>query len=425
MNRNGNLIAVFFFLAGALLLASALAQAPGAAPVAVAVVEEKEIPSEQKFVATVMPLKLSSVGSAVDGRVAEFLVNEGDAVKRGQPLARLLMETIDAQVDTAKAELDLRKAERDELKNGTRPEEIEMARAQMDSAKALADYAAARLKRIEALFKESETVTIDELQDTLSKANSTQELYQAAKKAHELAVAGARQEKRDQAEARVRMQEATVRMLKDQQKKHTIIAPFDGFVVAEHTEDGQWLARGDLVAEIAALEEVDVEAQVEESHVAHVRHGMEALVELPAISDKVLVGKVAAILPKADHRSRTFAVKVRLTNTITDDGPWIKAGMLGRVKLPIGAKQTALLVPKDALFLQQDARPMVFVVEPDANKPGATTVRPVQVDLGVAHAGLIQVRGEGLKAGQQVVVEGNERLRPGQEVKVVGTKIEK
>jgi multidrug efflux pump subunit AcrA (membrane-fusion protein) len=116
-------------------------------------------------------------------------------------------------------------------------------------------------------------------------------------------------------------------------------------------------------------------------------------------------------------RSRTFPVKVRVENEITAAGPLLKSGMLARVVLPTGKTQEALLVPKDALVLGGREGPVVFVFQPDTANHTQGTVRPVVVQLGVAEGSWIQVSGA-LEAGQRVVSEGNERLRPGQEVVV-------
>ncbi|MFM8581024.1 MAG: hypothetical protein ACKOFW_05920, partial [Planctomycetaceae bacterium] len=93
--------------------------------------------------------------------------------------------------------------------------------------------------------------------------------------------------------------------------------------------------------------------------------------------------------------------------------------MLARAILPVGRHKQSLLVSKDAIVLGGRA-PMVYVIAP---KPGSTTasvVQPVPVELGVADGGEIEVAPvtaePGLKPGMLVVVEGNERLRPGQEV---------
>jgi multidrug efflux pump subunit AcrA (membrane-fusion protein) len=88
----------------------------------------------------------------------------------------------------------------------------------------------------------------------------------------------------------------------------------------------------------------------------------------------------------------------------------IKAGMLGRATLAVGNPHKAILIPKDALVLS-GAGKSVYVINDQ-------TAHLVQVKTGPAHGFLIEVKGN-LKAGQKVAVRGNERLRPGQRVKVV------
>ncbi|MCA9018017.1 MAG: hypothetical protein KDA77_22020, partial [Planctomycetaceae bacterium] len=74
----------------------------GPAAVAVAEIVERETASGQTFVGTVLPIKRSVIGSAVGGRVSEFPVNEGDFVRAKQPLAQLLTNTINLEVDAEK-----------------------------------------------------------------------------------------------------------------------------------------------------------------------------------------------------------------------------------------------------------------------------------------------------------------------------------
>ena len=407
----------FGFAAAALVALAApdraLAQPGGPSPVVVATVAEKEVSSGQSFVGTVMPLKRSEIGSAVDGRVVEFPLNEGDRVEKGQALAQLLTETIRLEHEAALAQLQLYQEELNELENGTRPEEIEQARARMEATKALADYAKSRYDRTRSLYDQRRAVSEIELEEALSAYSAAQQNHLEARAAYDLAVAGPRKEQIAQARARVEGQRAVADRLADQKKKHTIISPFDGYVTAEHTEVGQWVNRGDLVAEVVHLDQVDIRAFVLEQHIPYVYPGLPVRVEVPALPNEVFTGEVALVVPQADERSRTFPVKVRVDNRISEHGPLLKAGLLARVMLPTGAKEIATLVPKDALVLG-GPQPMVYIVDAGSNaKQGK--VRPVPVQLGVTDGQLIQVKGD-LKNGQQVVVRGNERLRPGQDV---------
>ncbi|MFK7777580.1 MAG: efflux RND transporter periplasmic adaptor subunit [Gimesia sp.] len=385
----------------------------GPATVAVAEIVEREAASGQTFVGTVMPIKRSLIGSAVGGRVAEFLVNEGDYVRAKQPLAQLLTNTINLELDAAKAELDFRKHELAELENGTRPDELKKAKALMLAAKAGTEYQQKRLKRLESLYSRK-AVNDDDIQQVVSESIRSEQLYQEASAAYQLAVKGPRKEQISQARSRVAIQQALVDKLASQVIKHTIISPFNGYVVAEHTEVGQWVNSGELVAEVIALDEVDVRVQVLENHIPHVKLGMDVRVEIPAIPEEVFTGTVVLIIPQADVRSRTFPVKIRIKNTITKDGPVLKSGMLARAVLPTGSRQKALMVSKDALVLG-GPRPMIYVVDLDSDNKKLGKARAIPVQVGVANGRLIQVKGN-LKRGEYVVIRGNERLRPGQDV---------
>ncbi|HEY3391334.1 MAG TPA: efflux RND transporter periplasmic adaptor subunit [Lacipirellulaceae bacterium] len=391
---------------------------PGAAPALVAVspVVEREIMASQPFVGTVMPLMKATVGSAVDGRVIEFPLNEGDRVEQGQMLAQLLTETIELEVAAAEAELELRKQQLAELENGTRPEEIAQMKARMLAAEARVRYAQARRARAENLFRQGQAMTQEERDEMIALAIEAEQAYLDAKAAYELAVAGPRKEQIAQASAQVAVQQATVNRLKDQLAKHTVVSRFSGYVTAEHTEVGQWLKQGDPVVEVAAVDEVEVVAQVVEQYVPHVRTGMTVSVQVPAIPGEPFSGVVSAIVPQADVQARTFPVKVRVKNKLSDDGPLVKSGMYARVMLPIGSKQMAMLVSKDALVLG-GPQTIVYVVDTTSRDAKQGKARPVPVQLGEAQGNLIQVIG-GLRPGELVVVLGNERLRPPYDVNI-------
>ncbi|MBX3432762.1 MAG: efflux RND transporter periplasmic adaptor subunit [Pirellulales bacterium] len=404
---------------------------PGAMPpspvVAFELIQE-EVVAGQTFVGTIMPLKRATIGSAVAGRVIEFPRKAGERVASGEKLARLLTQTIELETAAAEQELKFREAQLDELNNGTRPEELEQRRAERDGAAARETFLSARRARLDRARNSGPgAITDDQYEEARSAEIEAHEVYLSASAAYELAKAGPRKELIAQAAAQVAMQKAVVERLHDQITKHTMISRFDGYVVAEFTEEGAWVNAGDPVAEVAALDEVDVEVQVVEQAVPFVRIGEVVRVDIPSLPERIFEGTVAQVVPQADVRSRTFPVKIRVKNEITRDGPLLKAGMYARAALPAGVRQQAILVPKDAIVLGGGA-PMMYVIQQGAPAgpgaapaaeagPSATTVVPVPVQLGVSRGPLIQVIGE-IRPGQLVVIQGNERLRPGQPVSV-------
>jgi multidrug efflux pump subunit AcrA (membrane-fusion protein) len=105
-------------------------------------------------------------------------------------------------------------------------------------------------------------------------------------------------------------------------------------------------------------------------------------------------------------------VKVRVENQFAAGLPLLKAGMFARVTLPVGKPVSRTLVPKDAVVLNGDSA-MLFVA---AGPPDKAVVKPVPVKLGPATGAWLAVTGE-VAPGDWIIVEGNERVRPGMEIR--------
>jgi multidrug efflux pump subunit AcrA (membrane-fusion protein) len=373
------------------------------------------IAEPRTFVGTVQPIRRSLIGSAVPGRVEEYLIEEGQAVKAGQPIAHLRRGIIQAELNAAKGQLSVRQAELAEMEKSYQ-EEMEQAIARLTFAQALLSYRQAKLERTRALGSSVSRELLEEDSSTASQAAASVREAQAA---YRMFTGGVRQMKTEQARAWVEAQSAEVQRLEEQFDRHTMKAPFDGFVSAEHTEIGQWVMQGDPVAEIVELDQVDVEINVVEDFIGNLTTSVQGSVEVPALPDQRFTGQVAIINPQADARAHTFPVKVRIENQIQEGQPLLKAGMFARVTLAVGKPTEYVLVPKDAVVLG-GASPMVYVA---VTADGKMSVRPVPVKKGPDHGQWTAVMG-GIQEGDQVIVEGNERVRPGQEIRVEAKEVE-
>lgn len=379
-----------------------------------------ELASGQSFVGTVLPARVSDVGSAVDGRLVSLPIVDGQQVREGEPIAELLRGLLQIEREGAVAELQRRREVLAELQAGSRPEEIEQARAATAGFEARLAYAKGRLARLGRLAERG-TSTVDEVQDAQTELQQIEAQLRGSRAALALAEAGPRKEQVAQAAAAVAVQEADVERIDDQLSKHTIKAPFDGWVIERFTEKGQWVSRGGLIARIAQLDQVEVEVQVPELSIVGLERGVDVRLEFDAAPHQTWIGRVARVVPQADIRSRSFPVQIMLANRIVDGEPVLRGGMLARAWLPVGKPEAVTVVPKDALVLGGPV-PLVYTVEPPAGPAGAAatgaslgTVRPLEVGLGVAVEGFVEVR-SGLEAGRLIVVRGNERLRPGMTV---------
>ena len=416
-------------VAGGLVLSlpsSAWAQGPS--PVVVTPAIEEQIVGRRSFIGTVMPRRTSVVGSAVDGRVEEFLVTQGDWVQKGDVLAKLRTATIDLEIAAARADLQYRQFMLSELENGTRPEEVLQAKAERDGAQALRDYARSRFQRTQSLFQQGRAMSQNDLDEAQSAAIAAEQTFLAAQAAYDLKVQGPRTEQIEQARAQRLAQEELVRQLEDQREKYTIVAPFDGYVVAEHTEVGAWIKSGDLVAEVIELDPAEVHLNVPEKFIPEVEEGMRVEVQAEALPERVFEGQVKRVVPKADLRSRTFPVIIELPNPRENNRHVLKSGMLTSVTLISTGDAASILVPKDALVLSGASAQVVVIDANSIQRPPdgppnmrIGTVTALPVEQGAASGSLMEVRAPNgaLKAGTLVVTRGNERLRTGQPVSFI------
>lgn len=399
------------------LLASTIVQADDAV-VRVSPVIERTVNSGEIFVGSVLPSKTSVVGAPVEGNVIEVGVELGDTVEKGQVLARLNADLLTIELEAQKAELVALKQDLAELEAGSRPEEIAAAEARMLGAKANWDLNVERLKRVEILFSRSNS-SAEERDTALYTTRQAEQAYYEGKAAYELAKAGPRPESVVRARARVQVQQEMIRRLQSDIEKHTITAPFDGFVVARDFEVGQWIAQGAPVATVAAMETLEVEVNVLEEYYAQLQKGSPADVRL-GNSNVALKGTVTKIVPSSNVRSRTFPVRVEVVNPMQGGQMLLHAGMFAKVRLAVGRGENMILVPKDSLVFGQGT-PSVYVVDSKTAQPDQGTVHRVAVAIGDAEGHMVRITNDHIRPGQSVVVQGNERLRPEQSVRILSS----
>ena len=202
---------------------------------------------------------------------------------------------------------------------------------------------------------------------------------------------------------------AEIERLEDLISKSRILAPFDGVITKEHTEVGQWLQEGSPVVEMIDLKHLRIRVDVPERYIGKLKIGRTVPIRFDALPSFKASGKISAIIPAADNAARTFPVDVEVENRDMT----IKSGMTAQVSFSVGDPYTARLIPKDALVIRGD-RNFVYIVNGD-------TVREEEVKLGNPVKGMVEIKGN-VKTGERVVIRGNERLRPGQKVEIIGNK---
>ena len=256
---------------------------------------------------------------------------------------------------------------------------LKAARAARNRAQAQLTFAQKELARYTKLERSKSIATgkYDEI------------LYQKESLAHEVERAG-----------------AEIDLIKDNIAKKTVQAAFSGFVAEKHTEVGEWLPAGGSIITLVDLGKIRLVVDVPERYAVQLEPQDPVRVQVPSLSADPFGGHIYAVLPRGNVEARTIPVHVRLANPEFR----IRSGMEARVTFSLGTRTEALLVPKDAV-LTAGGKKMVYLVSEGR-------ARPIPVEVVGYQDSRAAVSGS-LSAGDQVVIRGNERLRPGQSVKII------
>lgn len=195
--------------------------------------------------------------------------------------------------------------------------------------------------------------------------------------------------------------EAQIKLLQAEIEDTVIKAPFRGSLSDRHVSVGQFVRRGEELAQLLQTDPLELVFQVPERYAGQISLGQKIQLGIAAYPGEIFEGAVGYISPKLDETSRTLLVKVFLENP---DGR-LKSGMFGSVELRFRAKDDALILPQTAVLNDAD---FIYVVGVGADKKAA--FRPVKTGLQLA--GQVEIL-EGLVEGDIVVVEGYQKLGPG------------
>lgn len=188
----------------------------------------------------------------------------------------------------------------------------------------------------------------------------------------------------------------------DQVEKLQIKAPYDGVVMQQLAKPGQLVNSGNDVVEFMQSGSLEIVVYVPFKFKNQIQTG--AVWNVETMDNRTVEALVTQFVPAATGSSHTIEVRLASENS----GLW--SGEAVNVFVPIQAKQEVTAVPRDALVIRNNGIFLYKVVDNKAHK--------VDVIPGMAQGEMIQVKGL-LSEGDEVIIRGNERIRPEQEVQVI------
>jgi len=326
----------------------------------------------------------AAIGAKVPGRLMALNADEGTRVKKGQLLAVLEHNDLDAQLESRKAMM---------LRAG----------ADVEEAKADLEYKRSKAERNKRLSSRSVSVSAEETQLAIS--------------AVDMGVAHL-----GSLEASYKLQQSQVHEVEEALRNMSIFAPFDGTVVEKPAEIGEMITGGGMgsgltigrssVLTIANLEQMDVETDVAENLLSRIALGQPAEVSVSAVPGRHYRGRLRQIIPISDRARGTVKVKV----AIVDPDEKLFPELVATVHfLPDKSHQgpdvgkSHLFVPKSAMF-EEGGHQNVWKVD------AKNVLRKTRVEVVVSNDDLARVE-SGLTAGESVVLTPAKTLRDGETVK--------
>ena len=293
---------------------------------------------------------VSTLASELSGLVTALEVMEGDRVTSGQPLVRLRTTPLELSLQAARA----------------------------------------RLKEAQARRKLAETSLVRFRELVEGNAISRHELDEAR---YEF----------DAWQGRIETLRAEIESIEFDIERSTTRAPFNGVVVARHTEVGMWSDAGESVLEVLSTDTQEIHVDVPEKYFNDLKPDADVKVTFDAVPGQEFMAYIRAVIPRADESAHTFPVHLRLREPSNK----VAAGMLARATFSIGDARPVTLVPKDAI-IQYGGNTMVFLIDQDSAVPTPVTVGGAMGVWAVVNGAVVP--------GDKVITRGNERLQPGQTV---------
>ena len=342
------------------------AQSQQSAPVEVDLVVTEPLSQTQPVLGRFVARQSGTVASRVVGAVTDILVDVGDRVTKGQVLAVIDLKKMTLLRDAATAMANHALAE----------EQAAIARLTRRQNE---------LSRIEGIT-ESAAYSVARHEDAIQNVAEA-EAFRAA------------------AAAKVASTQARLMLAEGDRLNSKILAPYDGLIATRHTEIGSYVQTGSGVLDMVNDTSIEIEVYVPSNRVAGLSPG--TVIRARPVGGSEFSAVVRGVGAEENPTSRTRLV--RFTPQL-EQGTSFGVGESVDALLPLGVPRQIITVHKDAILKMQGLT-MAYVVAED------NTAQIRSIELGDATATRFEVL-SGLSPGEPVVVRGNERLRPGQSIRI-------
>jgi multidrug efflux pump subunit AcrA (membrane-fusion protein) len=342
---------------------------------------------------TIEAVETAEIGFQIAGRVARVLVEEGRHIRTGQLIAELDATDYQYGLQASEGQAGVAQAGRDKAQTGTRPEELEQARAAYEKAEF--DY-----QRYRQLYERKSMAPVD-----FAKVEAA---YRAAKAQYEMAQNGARKEDRAAADSAVKQAQAQVGVSRKRVSDTRLVSPIDGIIARRSIDPGEIVNAGMPVFSIMNLNPARVRVGIPEADIGKISVGQHARITIPALEESAFSGTVELVGVAADPNSRTFTAKIAVPNRSLQ----LKAGMIAEASIEASGRINVVTIPGEAIVHDPQGSTLVYVYYPDQKQ-----VHARRVETGPVRNRGVEIK-SGLSGEELIVIAGQHKVREGSSVEV-------
>jgi HlyD family secretion protein len=340
----------------------------------------------------IQPITKVEVKSKASGIVEKLYVDINNVVHKGQELAQLDEQEIQAQVEAQRAQLASAEANVTTYEANIEQDKVNAAAPDLPMYKATLD----RNMEMQKEGVVSRQALDDANKDYLA-ALTRRDAFKA-----QLGVDTA---KLKQARAQVMQSQASLKQLEEQLSYTTIVAPMDGVILSRDVEIGDAVSSILVLGSTATLimtegdvNEVYVQGKVDEADIAHVYLGQPARIKVESFRDRTFDGKVTKIAPLGVEKDNVTTFEVRVS--INNPGGELKANMTANAEILLDEHKGVLTVPENAVMYDNQKNASVEI--PDKRQKDGQ--RKVPVKVGLSNGSVTEIL-SGVKEGDQVVLQ--------------------
>ncbi|WP_155322999.1 efflux RND transporter periplasmic adaptor subunit [Desulfosarcina ovata] len=289
-----------------------------------------------------------NVGARISGRLDKLYVNVGDTVGKGQIIAEIEKEDLEATTAEKEAEVALVEARLEALKREG-PQEIAQKEAELAERKAKLEFVRCKLGRDDQLLKKA-LISNEDWEETSSDFKAAQAQYEVAQRKLQLANTNF-DEGLKQLAAELRRTRASLKNALVKLSYAAIHAPLSGVVGSVSTREGETVAAGlsaPTFVTIVDLKRLQLDAYVDEVDIGRVKVGQKGFFSVDAFPGKEFHGRVTAIYPQAVIQNDVVTYDCIISIDTPYDG-LLRPQMTATVTIMVANKENVLVLPVGAV----------------------------------------------------------------------------